>query len=98
MGRRTADMLGAFALSKQIDGRFRQALRSVTEHRVSFEQARNVVRKGMHTMNPTFFPFSLTLTLIDRIASILLPSRDIEQDVLSVLKQASDQVSQCVRF
>ncbi|KAJ6536068.1 hypothetical protein B0H19DRAFT_963001 [Mycena capillaripes] len=56
-------------------GEFAAEMRSVLEKRVTFEQARNVVRRSMHASNQVYFLYGRTTTSIDRIANVILPSK-----------------------
>jgi hypothetical protein len=50
-------------------------MQAVKEGNISFEQARNVMKKEMHSLNPPYFPYGANTTSIGRLAVILLPSK-----------------------
>jgi hypothetical protein len=56
-------------------GDFAKAMNSVYERRMNFEDALDVVRRSMHILNSTLFPFGRRVTSIDRIASTIFPSK-----------------------
>ncbi|KAJ6481340.1 hypothetical protein C8R47DRAFT_1284520 [Mycena vitilis] len=56
-------------------GQLALAMNSVSEGRVTFEQARNAVRRGMHSLKPNDFPMGSRTTSIDKIATSILPSK-----------------------
>ncbi|KAJ7028211.1 hypothetical protein C8F04DRAFT_964254 [Mycena alexandri] len=51
---------------------FSQLMSRVDQGEIVFEQARNLVRRAMHTAKPADFPYGPRGTTIDRIARILL--------------------------
>ncbi|KAJ7705227.1 hypothetical protein B0H16DRAFT_1346322 [Mycena metata] len=58
-----------------IMGELAAALRSVVNGGKSLEQARNTVRRSMHTAEPEYFPYGPNTTSIDRIAEVLFPCK-----------------------
>ncbi|KAJ6514262.1 hypothetical protein C8R47DRAFT_962284 [Mycena vitilis] len=56
-------------------GDFAVAMRSVLEGRITFEQARNVVRRSLRTAKPDVFPNGRMFTSVDRLAEAMLPSK-----------------------
>ncbi|KAJ6530257.1 hypothetical protein B0H19DRAFT_967794 [Mycena capillaripes] len=56
-------------------GEFATALQAVVGKRITFEQARDLVRQSMNAARPDCFPYGQIGTSIDRIAQILLPSK-----------------------
>ncbi|KAJ6452021.1 hypothetical protein C8R47DRAFT_946368, partial [Mycena vitilis] len=56
-------------------GDFALAMRSVKEGRITFEQARNVVRRSLRAAHPDVFPNGRMFSSVDRLAETLLPSK-----------------------
>jgi hypothetical protein len=54
---------------------FRIGMNSVLERRITFEQARNAIRRPIHRTNPQHFPYGPNYTSVDRIMSVLFPSK-----------------------
>jgi hypothetical protein len=50
-------------------------MNSVLENRITFEQARNAIRKSIHRTNPVHFPYGPNYTSVDRITAVLFPSK-----------------------
>ncbi|KAJ7182675.1 hypothetical protein C8R43DRAFT_868555 [Mycena crocata] len=63
-----------FALVGPVMGEFGYLMVAVTAKRISFERARDIVRRRMHDHAPDSFPYGANFTSIDRIATALMPS------------------------
>ncbi|KAJ7926840.1 hypothetical protein B0H13DRAFT_1599191 [Mycena leptocephala] len=56
-------------------GNFGQAMQAVKEGTITFENARDIIRREIHSLNPANTPYGRNTTAIDRLAEILLPSK-----------------------
>ncbi|KAJ7933431.1 hypothetical protein B0H13DRAFT_1856207 [Mycena leptocephala] len=56
-------------------GNFGLAMQSVKEGTISFENARDIIRIEIHSLNPANTPYGPNTTAVDRLAEILLPSK-----------------------
>ncbi|KAJ6474037.1 hypothetical protein C8R47DRAFT_987091 [Mycena vitilis] len=56
-------------------GDFASAMRAVKEGSITFEQARNIIRRNMHSSQPEDFPTGRRFASVDLMARLLLPSK-----------------------
>ncbi|KAJ7710918.1 hypothetical protein B0H17DRAFT_914576, partial [Mycena rosella] len=66
---------GRFDSLSPMMGQYGAYLRSVIENRWTLEQARDRIRRHVHAVNPTHFPYGPNQTSIDRLAVALFPSK-----------------------
>ncbi|KAJ7927366.1 hypothetical protein B0H13DRAFT_1861365 [Mycena leptocephala] len=64
-----------FAHMSGILSEFNIAMNSVLEKRITFEQARNAIRKSIHKTKPDHFPYGPNYTSVDRIMAVLFPNQ-----------------------
>ncbi|KAJ6536056.1 hypothetical protein B0H19DRAFT_1317633 [Mycena capillaripes] len=65
----------SFAYLSDHLGNFATAMSSVRDRRITFEAARNIVRRELHRVEPNYFPYGQMGASIDRLANNLLPSK-----------------------